>query len=256
MTQSSHRLALPYIAPSQAQKHVTHNEALRQLDRVVQLVLSGQGTLPPTAPLPGEIHSVTAGATGAWAGQDGKLAVAEDGAWVFIEPGEGWLATQPDNDLPLIHRSGVWSPVAWPTDNLGPLGVNTTADTTNRLSVASDAVLFSHDGAGHQLKVNKAAASDTASLLFQSNWSGRAEMGLAGGDDFTVKVSADGSAWTEALKVVAAGGEVQMARARVTDVLALPPRAEPSAPATGDLYFDASLSKLRCYDGSLWQDLF
>lgn len=33
------RLQLPYIAASQAQKHVTHNEALVLLDALVQLAV-------------------------------------------------------------------------------------------------------------------------------------------------------------------------------------------------------------------------
>ncbi len=55
------------------------------------------------------------------------------------------------------------------------------------------ATLLNHDGAGHQLKINKAAAGDTASLLYQDAFSGRAELGLAGDDDFHFKVSPDGS---------------------------------------------------------------
>jgi hypothetical protein len=49
--------------------------------------------------------------------------------------------------------------------------------------------------------MNKEAASNTASLLFQSNWSGRAEIGLTGDDSLHFKISADGSNWTEALIV-------------------------------------------------------
>ena len=32
-------LQIPYILPSQAQKHVTHNEAIKALDAVVQLAV-------------------------------------------------------------------------------------------------------------------------------------------------------------------------------------------------------------------------
>ncbi len=49
--------------------------------------------------------------------------------------------------------------------------------------------------------VNKEADGDTASLLFQSGWSGRAEVGLAGDTDFVFKVSADGSTWIEAIRI-------------------------------------------------------
>jgi len=37
MSDATTNLALPYILAAQAQKHVTHNEALRLLDGIVQL---------------------------------------------------------------------------------------------------------------------------------------------------------------------------------------------------------------------------
>ncbi|MCK9910342.1 hypothetical protein MXD81_14450, partial [Microbacteriaceae bacterium K1510] len=86
------------------------------------------------------------------------------------------------------------------------LGINATADTTNRLSVSADATLLSHDGDDHRLKISKAAAGDTASLLYQTAFSGRAELGLAGDDDFHFKVSTDGSTWREAIVINRASG--------------------------------------------------
>ena len=45
---TSENLDLPYIMPSQAQKHVTHNEAIRALDAILQLtVLSRSVSSPP-----------------------------------------------------------------------------------------------------------------------------------------------------------------------------------------------------------------
>lgn len=77
---------------------------------------------------------------------------------------------------------------------------------TNRISSSADATLLSHAGAGHQLKLNKAASGDTASLLYQTDFVGHAEMGLAGNNNFSVKVSPDGTSWTDALVVDAASG--------------------------------------------------
>ena len=88
------------------------------------------------------------------------------------------------------------------------VGINATADATNRLVVASEASLFNHDGDGHQVKVNKAAAGDTASFLFQTAFSGRAEIGTTGDDDFHFKVSADGSTWNEAIVITRSTGAV------------------------------------------------
>ena len=95
------------------------------------------------------------------------------------------------------------------------LGVNATADATNRLSVASAASLFNHVGAGHQVKVNKAAAADTVSFLFQDAFSGRAEFGLTGDDNFHCKVSADGSAWTEAFVIDRTNGNTTFTKGAV-----------------------------------------
>jgi hypothetical protein len=204
MTQASPRLTLPFIQPAQAQKHVSHNEALRRLDTVVQLTFDTIGaTTPPATPSDGETHAVGTGATGDWAGADRAIATWLDSAWTFQTPQEGWLATVVGSTDIHVHDGTDWTPATAVVDldNLPGVGINASADTTNRLAVSSPATLFSHEGSGHQLKINKAGVSDTASLLFQSNWSGRAEMGLAGNDRFSIKVSADGSSWDDALNV-------------------------------------------------------
>ncbi len=209
MPDNSAILALPYIQPSQAQKHVTHNEALKQLDIIVQLGVAGFGaTTPPADPVMGEVHALGAGPTGAWAGRDGELAAWVDGGWLFLTPQTGWRAWGQASAELRIWDGGAWVLPAGDTENLAGLGINTTSDSTNRLSVQADATLLSHDGAGHQLKLNKAGDSDTASLLFQSGWTGHAEMGLAGDRDFTIKVSDDGATWTGAMVFDAASGQV------------------------------------------------
>lgn len=76
-----------------------------------------------------------------------------------------------------------------------------TADSTNVLSVRGSGSLYDGDSGGHQIRVNKNAAGNTASFLFQTGFSGRAEFGLIGNDDFELKVSDDGSAFTQAFVV-------------------------------------------------------
>ena len=80
----------------------------------------------------------------------------------------------------------------------GAVGVGiggASADATNRLSVNTPAVLFNRETDDIQVKLNKAAAGDTASFLFQTGFSGRAEIGLVGDNDFQFKVSPDGSSF-------------------------------------------------------------
>lgn len=258
-------LSLPLIQPSQAQKHVTHNEALRVLDMLVQLtVQSADGTVPPASPAEGDRHIIASGATGDWAGQDHNIALLENGVWQFFVPLEGWRADVLTSTQQMRFDGGVWAEVTPDTNNLDLVGVNTNADTTNRLAVSSDATLLTHAGSSHQLKVNKASSGDTGSLLFQTNWSGRAEMGLAGNDDFSIKTSADGSIWNSAV-VATGGGDVGIgktpdAKLDIDGVMKLTPVLTADLPAAatigaGGIAFvsDATGGAQLAYsDGAAW----
>jgi hypothetical protein len=201
MSDTTPNLSMPLILPAQAQKHVTHNEALQLLDALVQLVLQSRTlTTPPASPVAGQSYVVPAGATGVWAPHIGTVAVFMNAGWVYIAPNEGWRAYVIDEATVLTRDAAGWRSYAELFDRVAGLGVNATADTTNRLSVSSPASLLNNAGAGHQLKINKALSADTASLMFQTGFSGRAEIGTAGSDQFSIKVSANGSTWIEPLK--------------------------------------------------------
>ena len=211
MDQSAN-LCLPYIMPSQAQKHVTHNEAIRTLDALVQLaVIDRDLAAPPVSPADGDRYIVAAGASDAWAGREHWVAAWQDGAWAFLAPRAGWLAFVADETRLVAFDGAAWVDAAVHSVNPVPrVGVNASADDTNRLTVRSPASLFDQESGDHRMKVNKAAPGDTASVLFQTGYSGRAEFGLAGNDDWSVKVSPDGSAWVEALRADAATGRVML----------------------------------------------
>lgn len=93
MPDATARLGLPYIAAAQAQKHVTHNAAIRTLDALTHLTLESLTlATPPGAPSDGQCWFVPSGATGAWAGKAGTIAAYEAGAWDFYAPRAGFLA--------------------------------------------------------------------------------------------------------------------------------------------------------------------
>ena len=217
MVDNTPNLTLPYIYSDQAQKHITHNEALKRLDAIVQLsVLDRTLTAAPGAPDEGERHIVGNSASGDWAGKDGQVAAFQDGQWVFYPPVSGWLAWVSAED-----RICAWDGAAWVGSGQGVnpapmVGVNGTADATNRLVVKSDALLFSHDdvtpGNGSvQAKLNKSTVGGTVSLLFQDNYSSRAEIGLVGDDKLSVKTSPDGSSFVNALTIDQTNGYVAIA---------------------------------------------
>jgi len=199
---TSPNLEMPYLLPSQAQKHVTVNEALRTIDALSQLAVASRSIAsPPSTPSEGERYIVASPATGAWSGKEDSIAAFMDGGWYFHLPKEGFNAWVIDDEEAVFYDGADWQPVVPDVTGASIFGVNATADTTNRLAVSATATLFSHAGSGHQTKINKAAAGDTASLLFQTGGAGRAEIGLPGTDDLTVKVYGTDSVWRTALSV-------------------------------------------------------
>lgn len=209
MQQETSTLALPLLQPSQAQKHVTHNEALRILDLLTQLrVRAFEAETPPTDPQPGAAYALGNAPTGTWSGQALSLAYWDGNSWLFRAPQTGWRAWGETESELRVWDGSTWRLALGAPESLSRLGISTSADTTNRFALRSPASLFTHDGTDHQLKVNKASDGDTASLLFQSNWSGRAEMGLMGDADFTIKVSPDGTDWTTALQLDRNTGQI------------------------------------------------
>lgn len=217
---NSLNLELPYVQGNQSQKHVTVNDAFRRIDSIVQLTVEDRNrATPPASPVEGDRHIVSPSASGAWAGHPLEVAAYQDGAWIFFEPKEGWVAYNIDEEALLYFDGSDWEilTAVGASEVVGRLGVNTTADDTNRLTVQSEAALFTADTTQSvptgdmRVKVNKTGEFDTAAHLFQRNFSGRAEFGLLGSDDFSLKVSPDGSTWTEALSVDADTAQVDFA---------------------------------------------
>lgn len=102
-------LDLPLVQPSQAQKHVTVNEALGMLDGMCQLALqSAQVAVPPTEVIDGEVFGVPSDAQDAWSGKGGQLAVASNGGWRFVAPRTGWRAWLVDRAKPAIYDGATW----------------------------------------------------------------------------------------------------------------------------------------------------
>ncbi|MFE1602111.1 DUF2793 domain-containing protein [Methylobacterium sp. ID0610] len=240
MSEATALLALPLLAAAQAQKHVTHNEALVLLDTLVQLaVLDKDLTSPPASPAEGDRYLIAgANPSGAWAGWAGRVVRYQDGAWTSAVPRPGWLAFVLDEGELYLYAAGAW--VSYRTtltvlQNLQRLGIGTTADAANPFAAKLNAALWTALGTGEggtgdlRTTLNKEAAGNTLSLLFQSGWSGRAEIGLTGDDDLHLKVSADGSSWTEALRLDRTTGgadfrvaEVAVASAATVDLGAIP----------------------------------
>jgi hypothetical protein len=233
MSDTTTHLGLPYLLAAQAQKHVTHNEALRLLDAMVQLsVLDRTRTAPPASPADGNRHLVASGATGLWSGWDLNIAFWIDGAWIRLVPRVGWQVWVADEGVPLVWTGSAWQDVADRPLQVPRIGINASSDTTHRLAVNSPGVLLNHAGAGVEATVNKAAAGNDAAFAFKTGFSARALIGLLGNDDFSFKVSPDGSAFHDAIRIDRASGQVELPQPTVLPGLAAAPSPPPTGKAT------------------------
>jgi len=127
----TYTLKLPLVAPAQAQKHVTVNEALSRLDGVVQMVLEEIDQANPPAEVAGAF-SIGAGATGDWFGQDGRIAIASNEGWDFVTPEKGWSAFVKSTGAYAIFDGASWF-------------ANAQTLTANGAGIALETVEVDHD---------------------------------------------------------------------------------------------------------------
>ena len=121
-----------------------------------------------------------------------------------------------------------------------------TADSFNRLSVNTSAVLLNNAGAGIEATANKNAPANDAAFAFKTGFSARALFGLLGDDDFRVKVSPDGSTFHDALQIDRSSGQVELPKPVVVPGMS----AAPSPPASGKIALYA-----RNRAGAPWLDV-
>lgn len=108
-THETSRYEMPLLQAAQAQKHVTVNEALMRLDGLVNLVLqSVTVSNPPEVVFDAQCWAVPSGATGAWSGQSGRIAIGSNGGWQFVAPAAGMQAFVIDQGLTAMHDGEAW----------------------------------------------------------------------------------------------------------------------------------------------------
>jgi hypothetical protein len=179
----------------------------------------------------------------AWNAGDEELLIWSGSEWVALSAGaggegdvEGPDGGVADGDVALFDGT-TGKAVKKGRGTVDYLGVGVAADTTatdtsNRLAVRGNRMLFDAipaaetPGSGDiKVQLSKEAEANSASFFFSTSYSGRAEFGLVEGDDFTLKVSPDGSAWTESLSVDPASGKVRLPENDVAEIVLLADQA-------------------------------
>jgi hypothetical protein len=164
----------------------------------------------------------------------------------------GGISDGDKGDVVVSGGGSVWTldPAANAVVNRLGLG-GATPDATNRLSVNAPAALFNNAGTSFQMVLNKAAAANDALLVFQTGFSTRAIFGTGGSDDFTLKVSPNGSTFYDAVIADRNSGRVRFPVGVALDPLA----ADPGTPSDGWLWFNSTAGQLRARLGGITRSL-
>ena len=141
MSEITDRYALPLLQAGQAQKEVTHNEALLGIDTLLHLAVETAGlNTPRPVTTTGQAWIVASGGSGAWAGRDAMIASFGSGGWRFVAPRDGCIAWLRD-----AARFAVFTPAGWRDDGWPVAGLR--IGTRLALTVAPAAVAAPTGGA-------------------------------------------------------------------------------------------------------------
>lgn len=161
-------LGLPYIASSQSQPEVTHNEALNLIAALLNGVVDRGTNTPPGSPAAGDAYVVGTSPTGAWAGRANCVTIYSGTAWDFV-PGED------SNGTPItmgVRQEGmrvyvrdedtmyVWDGAAWAAQWLDG---SSTVDPGSLLTLTTET---------HSITVTGAAMGDFAVPSFSLSITG------------------------------------------------------------------------------------
>lgn len=158
---STDRLTLPCLTPGQAQKEMTHNEALGVLDIAVQAAVIAVVATPPVAPVPGQCWIVAPSATGTFAGHDNDLAGWTVAGWRFLRAIDGMRAWVIDANAEARFTGGTWqvgeiagtslslgghSLLAAPVAAIADPAGGSTVDTQARTAIGTVLAALRHHG--------------------------------------------------------------------------------------------------------------
>ncbi|WP_294262260.1 DUF2793 domain-containing protein [uncultured Sphingomonas sp.] len=103
------RHGLPLLQAGQAQKELTHNEALVLVDMLAMASVLGVRDTVPTTPAPGDCWIVGPAPAGEWAGAAGKLACWTASGWRFAPPRDGMRVWRADEGVDALWQGGGWT---------------------------------------------------------------------------------------------------------------------------------------------------
>jgi hypothetical protein len=120
---ATNRFALPLLHVGQAQKEVFVNEALARTDALLHCTVVAETTAPPVDPAEGKAWLIGTGATDAWAGHEGEIALHTGGGWAFIGPRDGMRVFDLAAGREMLFFTS-WRKASLPVEPLGGTSVD------------------------------------------------------------------------------------------------------------------------------------
>ncbi len=108
---STPRHELPYLVVGQAQKEITHNEALVRIDALLEPLIEAEvSTLPAvqSGAQAGKCWLVGSSPSGEWTGKSGQIACWNGGGWYFITPTEGMRIRNAALSCYMVYHTAEW----------------------------------------------------------------------------------------------------------------------------------------------------
>jgi Protein of unknown function (DUF2793) len=137
--ENSPRHDLPFLSVGQAQKELTHNEALVRIDALLHPAIEAVLAAPPvlTDTDIGKCWLIASSASGIWAGKASQIANWMGGGWRYLDPVHGMRVRLLSNDTEMLFINGDWISAPVIADPTG----GTTIDVEARATIAA---LLSH----------------------------------------------------------------------------------------------------------------
>ena len=201
MSESSARLNLPYIQPSQAQKHVTHNEAIRQLDNLIQMsALSDVIQTPPEINTEADCYIIPANATDGWSDRETQLAIFETHDWLYLTPKAGWLVYVASSQTLKVFNGTSWE-LAQKDE---PIEFTNGPDLSEqkKFAISTTQALWTTDQSDSHIQIyNKNTQAADLGFVFQTAYTTSALFGQFGNNSIRLATTTNGTSFKDALIV-------------------------------------------------------
>lgn len=246
---NSPRLGIPYLVESQAQKEVTHNEAINMIELLVHPISESVLSTPPANPIEGALYLIGLGATGEWEGKDNYITEYISGSWKYCPPVDGMRIWDKNTGQALFYKAGSWQEETvsadvmlksvYDTNNDGKVDAAETADkapvNTFPIGDGTDATILIQ---AYNADTNKPGIRYSAvdnKWQYCNDGSTWADIGSGGGSSGptfkTISVSGQGDVVAEvsddALTLVA-GSNIEITTDPTTDTVTISSTATPT----------------------------